>query len=290
MQSSSGSGWLGPAISVAGSLLGTGLGAMSTGKMNKRSENFARWMYARQRQDALADWNMQNQYNSPQAQMQRFKDAGLNPNLIYGQGESGAASMVRSSSNSTPSFRPMDFSGLGEAGTGVMLNALQAKQMRANIQRTQAETSAVQTNTADKELSLAVREAVGFDRLAMRAVAENQSATSAQRKAVLEAESFIEAIAGDSGFRDIDRRANMEFKDRSGLLSDSIKSVLTKNVKQLELIKQNLVNAGLDQSIKGSISTIKQSEAELYEILKGTQMAGQAGQLLYALLRLVLMK
>lgn len=36
-------------------------------------------------------WNMMNMYNSPAAQMQRFKDAGLNPHLIYGQGNSGNA-------------------------------------------------------------------------------------------------------------------------------------------------------------------------------------------------------
>jgi hypothetical protein len=42
-------------------------------------------MYDRQRADALADWNRQNMYNAPEAQMKRFKDAGLNPHLIYGQ-------------------------------------------------------------------------------------------------------------------------------------------------------------------------------------------------------------
>lgn len=30
-------------------------------------------------------WNMQNEYNTPKAQMQRYIDAGLNPNLIYTQ-------------------------------------------------------------------------------------------------------------------------------------------------------------------------------------------------------------
>lgn len=34
-------------------------------------------------------WKMQADYNSPQAQMKRFEEAGLNPNLIYGQGSSG---------------------------------------------------------------------------------------------------------------------------------------------------------------------------------------------------------
>ena len=33
----------------------------------------------------LEMWNLQNMYNSPASQMQRFKQAGLNPNLIYGQ-------------------------------------------------------------------------------------------------------------------------------------------------------------------------------------------------------------
>ena len=37
-------------------------------------------------------WNRQNEYNSPQAQMQRFQEAGLNPSLIYGQGSAGNAS------------------------------------------------------------------------------------------------------------------------------------------------------------------------------------------------------
>lgn len=31
-------------------------------------------------------WNMQNAYNSPSAQMQRFRQAGLNPSLMYGSG------------------------------------------------------------------------------------------------------------------------------------------------------------------------------------------------------------
>lgn len=42
----------------------------------------------------LEMWNMANTYNSPKAQMQRYQDAGLNPNLIYGQGSSGNAGTV----------------------------------------------------------------------------------------------------------------------------------------------------------------------------------------------------
>lgn len=45
-----------------------------------------------QNQYNLDMWNLQNEYNSPSAQMRRFQDAGLNPNLIYGQGSNGNAS------------------------------------------------------------------------------------------------------------------------------------------------------------------------------------------------------
>lgn len=34
----------------------------------------------------LEAWRMQNEYNSPIAQMDRLQDAGLNPNLVYGSG------------------------------------------------------------------------------------------------------------------------------------------------------------------------------------------------------------
>lgn len=45
-------------------------------------------------------WNMQNEYNSPAAQMLRYQDAGLNPNLIYSQ--SNMAGDVKSASAAQP--------------------------------------------------------------------------------------------------------------------------------------------------------------------------------------------
>lgn len=44
----------------------------------------------------LEMWNLQNQYNSPASQMARFMAAGLNPNLIYSQGNAGNASSMPS--------------------------------------------------------------------------------------------------------------------------------------------------------------------------------------------------
>lgn len=63
-----------------------GANAIMQAGTNRRSRQFAREQYWRQREDALSDWEMQNAYNAPQAQMQRLEAAGLNPHLVYGQG------------------------------------------------------------------------------------------------------------------------------------------------------------------------------------------------------------
>ena len=47
-----------------------------------------------QNQKNIELWNMQNVYNTPSAQMERFKEAGLNPNLIYGKGTPGNAQPI----------------------------------------------------------------------------------------------------------------------------------------------------------------------------------------------------
>ena len=74
----------------------------STLYTNAQNRQFSQQMYDRQRADALTDWDKQNKYNSPSQQMQRYKEAGLNPNLIYGQMSNSAA--IRSTDMKHPDF------------------------------------------------------------------------------------------------------------------------------------------------------------------------------------------
>lgn len=73
-------------IGGAAALASTGGQAYAQGKSNKKTRRWNEQMYARQLADNKDLWHMQNQYNSPQEQMQRLKDAGLNPHLVYGNG------------------------------------------------------------------------------------------------------------------------------------------------------------------------------------------------------------
>lgn len=103
---------------------------------NVKNRKFTREMYNRQRQDALSDWSMTNEYNSPRMQMQRFQEAGLNPNLIYGQMTDSP--MVRSASASggearAPEVNSRNLTGNLMAGYDMSMRSAQtdlvAKQM-----------------------------------------------------------------------------------------------------------------------------------------------------------------
>jgi hypothetical protein len=67
-------------IAAAGSLIAQGVSNSGNKKSQARADAYN-----------LAQWHRQNDYNDPQNQMSRLKNAGLNPNLIYGSNASGAA-------------------------------------------------------------------------------------------------------------------------------------------------------------------------------------------------------
>jgi len=80
------SGWLSAGVQ-AGTAIGRGIGA---GARQKRAR---KWQ--------LEDWDRVNAYNHPQAQMQRLKEAKLNPQLAVGGTSTGNASSIDSNNLQT---------------------------------------------------------------------------------------------------------------------------------------------------------------------------------------------
>ena len=78
-------------ITAAAGLLGTGIGA----GIQSRNRKFAVQQYEKQREDNIEDFNMQNAYNHPAQQMERLRQAGLNPNLVYGKGADTTAAVIK---------------------------------------------------------------------------------------------------------------------------------------------------------------------------------------------------
>lgn len=77
----------GPIGALLGSVIGAGLNMLGTGLQNRYNRKQADKEWRRN----LEQWNRENAYNSPSAQMARFQEAGLNPNLMYAQGNAGNA-------------------------------------------------------------------------------------------------------------------------------------------------------------------------------------------------------
>lgn len=96
-----------PALVAAGvAAASAGAQTYAQGKMNKKTREFSEKMYNKQRQDAITDFDKTNQYNSPAQQMQRLREAGLNPHLIYGGGGATSnAAPIRGADYPTPEQR-----------------------------------------------------------------------------------------------------------------------------------------------------------------------------------------
>lgn len=69
--------------------------------LQKEQNDANKKLYKDQQRFAVDMWNMQNAYNTPSAQMQRLRDAGLNPNLAYGQVSDSKAAQVATPSAPT---------------------------------------------------------------------------------------------------------------------------------------------------------------------------------------------
>lgn len=98
--------------SVGGAILNAGLGVVGNFLGNKQAEknqqkqnefNAAEAQKTRDWQEMM--WNKNNEYNTPLAQVNRLQEAGLNPNLVYGNGTMQNVSSMASSgaqASSTP--------------------------------------------------------------------------------------------------------------------------------------------------------------------------------------------
>lgn len=88
-----------PVSSVIGGLVSGGFGLIGQQQQFKQNKQLVELQAQKQSQlnqesylRNLEQWNRENEYNSPVAQMARLQEAGLNPNLIYGSTDGGTAS------------------------------------------------------------------------------------------------------------------------------------------------------------------------------------------------------
>ncbi len=92
----------------AASSIGSGLlNQLFARKNAKRQLNSDKELAKFQFDQNLEMWNRQNAYNDPASQMQRYTDAGLNPNMIYGSGTSSAGNSSQIPKYTAPKTPPI---------------------------------------------------------------------------------------------------------------------------------------------------------------------------------------
>jgi len=151
---------LGSAIGSVSNVGGDLFNAGNTLQQNRDSRKFSEKMYQRQYDDAIKFWGMQNDYNSPASQMGRFKDAGLNPNLIYGQGNSGPAAAIPVPDVTPAQFREPRVEGPRTDAMSILLG-----QADLRIKNAQADNLKVQNDVIRQDAILRAYQAerTGFD-------------------------------------------------------------------------------------------------------------------------------
>lgn len=130
----SGLGSVASGIPIIGSLIGGGLNLLGQHFQNKHQ---------------MEMWEKNNEYNSPQAMMERMKAAGINPNAaaqgISGAPSAGAATMPQAA-------QAPDLSSIGNAIGNSVNNALSAQAQKAQIDNVKANTDYLRSQTAGQDI------------------------------------------------------------------------------------------------------------------------------------------
>ena len=126
-------------LSAATSVLGGIFSAIGDAQRFKNQKKLLEYQY----QKNIEQWNRQNEYNSPSAQMDRLRSAGLNPNLVYGNG--GATMASADSPQYEAPEAPMNFSEhlgqqLSSRPTQLATELAQIKLLSANRENVESET------------------------------------------------------------------------------------------------------------------------------------------------------
>lgn len=132
---------------LAGGKLDSAFNIWSQGVLNRAQQKFGIAMYNKQRADNLADWHMQNEYNSPSGQMARLREAGLNPNLVYGHGaDAQMGAPVRQAS--APDSKSQDAPDVKQSGS--ILDYYDIKMKEAQVNNLEAQNTVLTNDAALK--------------------------------------------------------------------------------------------------------------------------------------------
>lgn len=220
------------------------------------------------RQNALKDQQRLNAYNAPAQQMQRFKEAGLNPNLIYKQTNEGAA--VRSTDAIAPKIDETQLDVLGKTNNiAVQKLNLESMKLRNQNQQLQNEVLAAQLPDLKQKVGIQNRQAeaaydnlleqVNLKRLERGQFPLKTDILAAQLKSLTTNNAYLNTTL-------------MQKYDINELIKDNMNAIIQGKLTQNELQKNELnirqklneIQDGLGTSVGGKIMDFLGKTLQLY--------------------------
>lgn len=208
-------------------------------------------------------WEENNKYNTPSAQMTRFKEAGLNPHLIYGKGTSGNSASPASAGD-PKAFNKRTIRNMGEGIKGFP--------SMANPFLTNAQTNNVNANThvAEQNRNNLIEDEKKkiMDNARLREQVPNMTREEEIRMAKLEQEKIQ---SENKTFKE-GTEADIIFKNSTEKIAQAQAETIKKNAEALTAVEiANLYQAGQEDApwwVK-SMSKDPQIEKDITKTLIG---------------------
>lgn len=233
------------------SVLNTIGGLIGAGQQSNKNMELAKYQSAQNMKMAqyqyAQDMKMmqyQNQYNSPAAQMARYEAAGLNKNLVYGQGSPGNMQQAPKYPDlKYPDIRQADYqSAFAGIGTQLLQNQLLAAQV--DLTKNKADESGVKQDLIKAQTNLTNANPYLNKGYVSAMVTNLESIAKLKEQEATVMTNYIAPKDGERGG---------EF----GMI---------KMVKELELLEQKYRLGQSDKAIKAKILESKEFQNELQEI------------------------
>lgn len=169
------------AMGMAGSVLGSGINAIAASSLDKATRKWSEKMYKLQWADQLGAWNMQNQYNHPIQQMQRLREASLNPNLIYSSNANMPSATISAPTPQAPQrFLPqIDLSGIERFAQFLQQKAMNDSTLETmGVQREVLQNQAMESLARSNQI---VAQTKNIDLQSKRQIIENNIAAATEQ-------------------------------------------------------------------------------------------------------------
>lgn len=231
---------IGAGIGAVGNLIGGGIGAHNSLKMLEQQNRYNREMADLQWSRALEMWNKQNSYNSPSEQVKRLKEAGLNPNLLYGNGSASAGNSAAVPNPPSVSSERVD---LGDYGVSAAAQSLtQGLLAMSQVEKNHADAMQTRQNTVNLGTANQLQE--------LQIIAQGYSNAKTREEAKVWSDVMAARLANlDAGT--VKLRADAEYVDQQRLQFEALRPLVLQQ-KEAD-IQHTLLN---NESIRFSNKTI----------------------------------